>query len=390
MRLRFLRASAARPAHLVIAVGLLLLPLLVLASGAQAAPGTCVSMTPGRLDCVAWDATRQRLIHVTDLGAGFGAPRDLPAPVWPILPLAPDPECVPRSRVSFVCFVIDLNGEMHGARFILTSRVGGHWEPTWEYFGGRLAAAPRCVMNSWTAVETTCFAIGQGRDVIFLQILEWPTERPGQIWIWGGWGGVVDELDCYESNYRHRKAVCVSRGTDGQLYRRDMPSVPGGAVPYWTWIPTTGARPSAGLFDCTTTPGHLAEPGREEWCAWRNSQGMLHLDIGEFAFDPARSLFQWGSRTLMSRPSCVSWSAGRLDCFYRGPDGQLHQLWGSGTGQLSPWSFPGQIVGAPRCTTRGPGTIDCVAHGTDRNWYHLGYRDGRGWVGWTRIGGPIR
>ena len=77
---------------------------------------------------------------------------------------------------------------------------------------------------------------------------------------------------------------------------------------------------------------------------------------------------------MASTPSVVSWAAGRLDVFFRGPDHHLWQAWfeSDGNPNTVDWHWfdlGGDIASAPAAITRAFGRIDVFARGPgDRLW----------------------
>ena len=69
--------------------------------------------------------------------------------------------------------------------------------------------------------------------------------------------------------------------------------------------------------------------------------------------------------TIFEEPSCVSWGAGRIDCFARGTsNGVYHRAW---TGSSwTTWRFlGGDLKSGPDCVSWERGRIDCFAIGGD-------------------------
>lgn len=89
----------------------------------------------------------------------------------------------------------------------------------------------------------------------------------------------------------------------------------------------------------------------------------------------------------MSRPCCVSWGPGRVDCFVRSDKGSvLH--WRREDGKDHAWdSLGGYAIGEIECVTRGKGHIDLLIVGSNNGLLsktHDGY-----WGDWIARGGRI-
>lgn len=89
-----------------------------------------------------------------------------------------------------------------------------------------------------------------------------------------------------------------------------------------------------------------------------------------------------GGGQLTSGPSLASWGEGRLDCFARGPNGELlHRDYRSAWQNLG-----GKFVGTPAAVSWGPNRIDVVVRGMNDSLWHRAW-DGTRWTGWADLGG---
>ena len=89
---------------------------------------------------------------------------------------------------------------------------------------------------------------------------------------------------------------------------------------------------------------------------------------------------------LVSDPTAVSWSSGRIDVFARGADNALWHRYYSGS--WSPWeSLGGSITSAPDVSSWGANRLDIFARGADGALWHKWYDNG--WRGWESLGGQI-
>jgi hypothetical protein len=88
---------------------------------------------------------------------------------------------------------------------------------------------------------------------------------------------------------------------------------------------------------------------------------------------------------LLSEPSCVAITTARIDCFVRaGNASSMWQLswdgarWGAWTNRR------GELIAPPRCFTRGPRSIDCVARFRGGALMHIIW-NGTDWSAWRRV-----
>lgn len=90
---------------------------------------------------------------------------------------------------------------------------------------------------------------------------------------------------------------------------------------------------------------------------------------------------------INSDPSCVSWGYNRLDCFARGWDNSLHHIWWGGS-YWGRWEIlGGDFIGEPNCVSWGPSRIDCFTRGNDAHMHHKWY--GGYWGAWEDLGGIL-
>ena len=163
-----------------------------------------------------------------------------------------------------------------------------------------------------------------------------------------------------------------------------------------------------------------------QWSAWESRGGQLasgpavasagaaRVDV--FARSAANQLLhlisnngQWSQwRTvgtfppypvLTSDPAAVSFEPGRIEVFYRGPDGALWTirfdgLWRQAQSlgnQLAPGSGPAvaSLVARPSNVFNPPGQrLDVFIRGADNALHHR-MRDQNGWQGWRSVGGTL-
>ena len=89
---------------------------------------------------------------------------------------------------------------------------------------------------------------------------------------------------------------------------------------------------------------------------------------------------------LTDGPAAAAWSAGRLDVFIRGTDGQLWHKWYDGW--WSGWEpLGGGLIDGPAVAAWLAGRLDVFVRGTDSQLWHKWY-DGR-WSGWEPLGGVL-
>ena len=74
--------------------------------------------------------------------------------------------------------------------------------------------------------------------------------------------------------------------------------------------------------------------------------------------------------TAEAKPTCVSWSANRIDCFARGTDNAMHHRWWNGSSWGGWETLGGVITTRPECVAWSSNRLDCFARGTDNAMYH--------------------
>jgi glucose/arabinose dehydrogenase len=115
--------------------------------------------------------------------------------------------------------------------------------------------------------------------------------------------------------------------------------------------------------------------------------GELHRVTGSPAPTEVGRWFGLGGQGLVaSGPAVTAWSAGRLDVFVRGTDGQLWHKWYQGG--WSGWeALGGLITDGPAAAAWSAGRLDVFVRGTDGQLWHKWYQGG--WSGWEALGGLI-
>ena len=111
--------------------------------------------------------------------------------------------------------------------------------------------------------------------------------------------------------------------------------------------------------------------------------------LGAVAVALALQFTAWFAATAEAKPSCVSWSANRIDCFARGSDSAMWHRWWNGASWGGWESLGGVATTDPNCTTWSANRIDCFVRGTDNAMYHRWW-DGAAWGGWENLGGVIQ
>jgi glucose/arabinose dehydrogenase len=102
--------------------------------------------------------------------------------------------------------------------------------------------------------------------------------------------------------------------------------------------------------------------------------GQLHRVLGSPA--PTSRFAPLGGRGLVSSgPAAASWSAGRLDVFVKGVDGQLWHKWFDGG--WSGWeALGGGLDGAPAAASWSAGRLDVFVKGVDGQLWHKWFDGG--------------
>ena len=106
----------------------------------------------------------------------------------------------------------------------------------------------------------------------------------------------------------------------------------------------------------------------------------------------------WAAHPVVSgasAPAAVSWDGSRTDLFVVA-GGQLRQRWqtSAGWGPSGGWHSLGRpssttLVGQPAVAAQRSGYLDVVARGADGQVWYRYYRAGKGWSGWSSLGGQI-
>ena len=87
-------------------------------------------------------------------------------------------------------------------------------------------------------------------------------------------------------------------------------------------------------------------------------------------------------------PECVSWAAGRLDCFVRASNGHLNWLVYA-QGKWAPaQDLGGNLPVAVSCVVRGPGGINCFAPSAKGVLAEI-HLNGAKWSAWASLGGEL-
>lgn len=155
-----------------------------------------------------------------------------------------------------------------------------------------------------------------------------------------------------------------------------------GAVPA-NAQPEAAARPAT---SCTTWG-----PDRVD-CFSTGADGRMHHRW--------RNGADWGGwellgGTMRSAISCTAWGVNRIDCFVRGDNGALWQrtwaggpTWGPGTPYTEGWGSVGGALNRvdPSCVSFEAGRIDCFAVDRERVLIRRTFTEGR-WRAWERFPG---
>jgi hypothetical protein len=130
---------------------------------------------------------------------------------------------------------------------------------------------------------------------------------------------------------------------------------------------------------CRTVPGFPWDTGLVRACGERRPAWYTWC----------RAARQNDAACFDDSPAAASWSAARVDLFYRGigDDGAIYQRSWDLTG---PWSSPSSMGGttssAPAVAAPAAGRFDLYARGADNAVWVRRY-DGIGWSGWAGLGG---
>jgi hypothetical protein len=103
---------------------------------------------------------------------------------------------------------------------------------------------------------------------------------------------------------------------------------------------------------------------------------------------PARAWDVVVSNTAREAPECVSWGAGRLDCFVRLANG--HMAWVAYVrGKWSPvQDLGGDLPVSPSCVVRGPGGVNCFVPSAKGVLAEI-HLNGAKWSAWSSLGGEL-
>jgi hypothetical protein len=94
------------------------------------------------------------------------------------------------------------------------------------------------------------------------------------------------------------------------------------------------------------------------------------------------------TNVVREAPECVSWSAGRLDCFARGANGRLSWIVYTKGKWSAPQDLGGDLPMSVSCVVRGPGGINCFAP-TAKGVLAEIHLNGAKWSSWTSLGGEL-
>jgi len=119
---------------------------------------------------------------------------------------------------------------------------------------------------------------------------------------------------------------------------------------------------------------------------------------GQTSGTTAPQFGSWAAHPVVSgasAPAAVSWDGSRTDLFVVA-GGQLRQRWqtSAGWGPSGGWHSLGRpssttLVGQPAVAAQRSGYLDVVARGADGQVWYRYYRAGKGWSGWSSLGGQI-
>lgn len=103
----------------------------------------------------------------------------------------------------------------------------------------------------------------------------------------------------------------------------------------------------------------------------------------------ARAWDQISSFAAREAAECVTWSASRLDCFWRTPAGSLAWAYRTGGKWSAPHDLGGKLAAAPSCVVRGPGGINCFATSAKGVLATI-HLNGSTWSKWASLGGELK
>jgi hypothetical protein len=197
---------------------------------------------------------------------------------------------------------------------------------------------------------------------------------------WLGWeriGGTLSSTPSCTSNGRGYINIS-GRGTDGKLYWR-MSSDHG--MTWDAWHNIGGILYSGTAPSCTNWGS-----GRVDWFVTGTTTNCYHK--------ASSNIGTWENLggLCTSSPASVAWDNNRIDIFVRGTDAQLWQKTWNGsawvpTGTWHP--LGGKIMAntSPAVTSSSYNNLDVFVIGTDSALYQKSWIDGRGWTGWSSLGG---
>jgi hypothetical protein len=136
--------------------------------------------------------------------------------------------------------------------------------------------------------------------------------------------------------------------------------------------------------------GATSDPAVVSWGAGRLDLFVRGPDNAlwhKYYANNAWSAWQSLGGGLASGPAVASWGAGHLDVFVRGTDNALWHKYFVNNGWSGWESLGGVITSDPAAVAWGVGRVDVFARGTDQALYHKWYSGA--WSGWARLGGTL-
>lgn len=293
------------------------------------------------------------------------------------------PSCLSRSSGQFECFAMAGDGSLWSR----TASAG------WTSLAGNGTPRSRASCVSISADQIDCFI----RDR--MNILSRRTFHRGRWFEWERLSGVIlsDSPHCVVIDDGSLPAAgigtpiwCFARGPRNELWMANVPRLPS---------PTAAARWVNLGGDIRAYPSCVAVEVGDVYCFVRGSDdGLWWKKVDPYGGGDWRS----AGGVLTSDPSCVSYSSSQIDCFVRGTDNAMYRTTGRRGADRSFTfsgftSLGGVLTTAPTCTayraalnlTAAPHErIDCYTRGTDGALYNM-FLFPSGGSGWQSLGGLV-
>lgn len=229
--------------------------------------------------------------------------------------------------------------------------------------GGTGWGAYEAAGSQVVAGDPSCISKGLGNYSCFMRGTDnamWELYWTGA-WTWYNHGGALGgEPDCFT---RDGKTHCAVRGSGGNLLYRGYN---GSAWMAWQNL--------GGIFE--GKPSCISESTSRVDCFVINAAGYIYQKVSQDSGVTWAGFYQLAG-SFKGSPSCVSRGSGDYHCFGQGSANELrHVYWSSG------WyteTLGGVISADPDCVTNGRQDIGCFVRGSDGKIFSRNFTPATGW-----------